>query len=46
VLTLQHKVNVRRQSVAKQVARTPATGVEIVKVPSGGAIIPAAGARG
>jgi NADH-quinone oxidoreductase subunit J len=46
VLTLQHKVNVRRQSVAKQVARTPATGVEIVKVPSGGAIIPAPGARG
>ena len=46
VLTLQHKVNVRRQSVAKQVARTPATGVEIVKVPPGGAIIPAAGARG
>jgi NADH-quinone oxidoreductase subunit J len=42
VLTLQHKVGVRRQSITKQVARTPKTGVEIVKVPSGGAIIPAA----
>jgi NADH-quinone oxidoreductase subunit J len=45
VLTLQHKANVRRQSIAKQVARTPATGLEIVKVPPGGAIIPAAEAR-
>ena len=35
VLTLQHKAGVRRQSIAAQVARTPATGVEIVKVPSG-----------
>ena len=42
VLTLQHRVNVKRQSIAAQVARTPATGVEIVKVPSGGAIIPPA----
>lgn len=41
VLTLQHKVGVRRQSIAAQVARTPKTGVEIVKVPSGGSIIPA-----
>ena len=41
VLTLQHKVGVRRQSIAAQVARTPATGVEIVKVPSGGSMIPA-----
>ena len=41
VLTLQHKVGIRRQSIAAQVARTPKTGVEIVKVPSGGAIIPA-----
>lgn len=45
VLTLQHRVNVKRQSIAKQVARTPATGVEIVKVPSGGSVIPAAEAR-
>ena len=41
VLTLQHKAGVRRQSIAAQVARTPATGVEIVKVPSGGSMIPA-----
>ncbi|WP_072373898.1 NADH-quinone oxidoreductase subunit J [Hyphomicrobium sp. NDB2Meth4] len=45
VLTLQHKANVRRQSIAKQVARTPATGVEVVKVPSGGSVIPAAEGR-
>jgi NADH-quinone oxidoreductase subunit J len=43
VLTLQHKPGVRRQSIAKQVARTPKTGVEIVKVPSGGAVFPAEG---
>ena len=43
VLTLSHKPGVRRQSIAKQVARTPATGVEIVSVPSGGAMIPADG---
>jgi len=42
VLTLQHKANVKRQSIAKQVARTPKTGVEIVKVSPGGAVIPAA----
>jgi NADH-quinone oxidoreductase subunit J len=41
VLTLQHKAGVRRQSIAAQVARTPKTGVEIVKVPSGGSVIPA-----
>ena len=35
VLTLQHKPNVRRQNIADQVARTPATAVEIVKVKSG-----------
>lgn len=40
VLTLHHKVGVRRQSIAAQVARGPKTGVEVVKVPSGGAIIP------
>lgn len=42
VLTLHHKPNVRRQNIAKQVARTAATGVEIVKVPPGGSVIPAA----
>ena len=35
VLTLQHKPNVRRQNIADQVARTPATAIEIVKVKSG-----------
>ena len=43
VLTLSHKPGVRRQSIKAQVARTPATGVEIVSVPAGGAIIPADG---
>jgi NADH-quinone oxidoreductase subunit J len=33
VLTLRHKVNVKRQDIAAQVARTPATGMEIKKVP-------------
>jgi len=41
VLTLQHKVGVRRQSIAAQVARRPATAVEVVKVASGEAIVPA-----
>jgi NADH-quinone oxidoreductase subunit J len=45
VLTLQHKTNVKRQSIARQVARTPATGMEIIKVPPGGSVIPAAEAR-
>jgi NADH-quinone oxidoreductase subunit J len=31
VLTLQHRVRVRRQSIADQVARTPATSIEIRK---------------
>ena len=44
VLTLQHKAGVRRQSIAAQVARTPKTGMEIVKVPSGGSVIPDAAA--
>jgi len=35
VLTLRHKPNVKRQDVAQQVARTKATGVEVVKVESG-----------
>jgi NADH-quinone oxidoreductase subunit J len=43
VLTLQHKAGVRRQSIAAQVARRPATAVEVVKVASGGAIFPADG---
>jgi len=35
VLTLRHKPNVRRQNIAQQVARGPATAVELVKVKSG-----------
>jgi NADH-quinone oxidoreductase subunit J len=34
VLTLRHKAGVKRQDVAAQVARTPATGVEVRKVAS------------
>ncbi|MCV0369415.1 MULTISPECIES: NADH-quinone oxidoreductase subunit J [Filomicrobium] len=40
VLTLRHKEGVKRQSIAAQVARNPATAVEVVKVPSGSAIVP------
>ena len=35
VMTLQHKPNVKRQSIADQVARRPASAIEIVKVKSG-----------
>ena len=35
VLTLRHKPNVRRQSIAAQVARTRATAIDIVKVRPG-----------
>ena len=35
VLTLQHRVRVRRQDIAEQVARSPAASIEIVKVRSG-----------
>ncbi len=35
VLTLHHKPNVRRQSIADQVARDPTTAIEIRKVESG-----------
>ncbi|MBN9245384.1 MAG: NADH-quinone oxidoreductase subunit J [Mesorhizobium sp.] len=35
VLTLRHKPNVKRQSIAEQVARTPATAMEIKKVETG-----------
>ncbi len=34
VLTLRHRVGVKRQSIAAQVARNPATAVELRKVPS------------
>ncbi len=42
VLTLRHREGVRRQSIAAQVARGPATALSIIKVPSGGSVIPAA----
>jgi len=35
VLTLQHRVRVRRQNIAEQVARTPAMAIEVLKVRSG-----------
>lgn len=35
VLTLRHKQGVKRQSIAAQVARTPATAIEIRKVKTG-----------
>jgi NADH-quinone oxidoreductase subunit J len=35
VLTLQHKEGVRRQSIPRQNARTPATAMEVRKVESG-----------
>ena len=35
VLTLKHKPNVRRQSIADQVARTPAAGVRNVRIKTG-----------
>lgn len=35
VLTLKHKPNVKRQDIARQVARTPKDAMEVVKVKSG-----------
>ena len=40
VLTLRHKPGVRRQVVADQVGRTPATGVRVVTIKSGEGIAP------
>jgi len=40
VLTLRHKQGVKRQSISAQVARNPATAIEVVNVPPGSAIIP------
>jgi NADH-quinone oxidoreductase subunit J len=40
VLTLHHKVGVRRQSIAAQVARNPATAMQVMKVEPGQAIFP------
>jgi len=46
VLTLRHKVGVRRQSIAAQNARTPAMAIEVVKVEPGQAIVPSGETRG
>lgn len=35
VLTLRHKPGVKRQNIAKQVARTPKTGMKVVQIQSG-----------
>ena len=35
VLTLRHRQHVRRQNIAAQVARTPATGMQVVQINSG-----------
>jgi NADH-quinone oxidoreductase subunit J len=35
VLTLRHKLHIKRQNVSKQVARTPSTAVKVVKVKPG-----------
>jgi NADH-quinone oxidoreductase subunit J len=35
VLTLRHKPNIKRQNISQQVARTPETAVEVVKVKPG-----------
>jgi len=40
VLTLRHKQGVKRQSIAAQNARGPATAIEVVKIASGGFAIP------
>ena len=45
VLTLKHREGVKRQSISDQVNRGPATGLEVIKVPSGGSIIPPAQKR-
>lgn len=46
VLTLRHREGVKRQSISAQVARTPATGFEMVKVAPGQAVIPSGEGRG
>ena len=35
VLTLRHKPNIKRQNIARQVARTPATAIEVKQVETG-----------
>ncbi len=45
VLTLRHREGVKRQSIAAQNARTPATGLEMIKVAPGGAVVPSSEAK-
>ena len=45
VLTLRKREGVKRQSVSVQNARDPATAIEIVKVPTGSAVVPSAEAQ-
>jgi NADH-quinone oxidoreductase subunit J len=45
VLTLRHKEGVKRQSISAQNARSKATAMDVVKVPSGGYAIPEAKAQ-
>jgi NADH-quinone oxidoreductase subunit J len=40
VLTLRHRVRVKRQSIAAQVARSPRTAMEVVKLAPGETIVP------
>jgi len=40
VLTLHHRPGIKRQVIADQVARGPATAIEVVKLASGASIIP------
>ena len=39
-ITLRYKEGVKRQSISAQNARVPATAMSVVKVPSGGSLIP------
>ena len=45
VLTLRHKEGVKRQSIARQVARRPALAVEMIKLKPGEARVPKEGVR-
>jgi NADH-quinone oxidoreductase subunit J len=45
VLTLRHKVGVKRQSIAAQVARGKASAMQVVKVKPGEAMVPQAAVR-
>jgi len=46
VLTQRERVGVRRQNIADQIARSPATSIEVKQVPSGEAIFPPSGSGG